>query len=111
VVNGETLVVVFVSNDPYVSQYDRDLVAELRSDGVAGAIVTIAARPGHNDTLTVRHLEDAADADLLFPYVVPAQLFALAASLARGMTPDTPNASGVVNRVVQGVRIHPLPRA
>jgi tagatose-6-phosphate ketose/aldose isomerase len=108
VVNGETLVVIFVSNDPYISQYDRDLIAELRSDGVAGEIVTVAARPNPDDMLPIRHLEDAADVDLLFPYIVPAQLFALSASLARGMTPDTPNAAGTVNRVVQGVRIHTL---
>jgi tagatose-6-phosphate ketose/aldose isomerase len=111
VVNAETLVVIFVSNDPYVAQYDRDLIAELRADGVAGAIVTVAAQAAPGDTLAIRHLDHAPDADLLFPYVVPAQLFALATSLARGMTPDTPNASGVVNRVVQGVRIHPLPGA
>ncbi|HTM96788.1 MAG TPA: SIS domain-containing protein [Croceibacterium sp.] len=108
VVNGETLVVIFVSNDPYISQYDRDLIAELRADSVAAEILTIAARPEADDTLAIRHLDDATDVDLLFPYIVPAQLFALSASLARGMTPDTPNASGVVNRVVQGVRIHPL---
>lgn len=105
VVNEETLVVVFVSNDPLTGQYDRDLIAELRADGVAGDIVTVST--GASDGgVEVRHLGDAADADLLFPYIVPAQLFALHASLALGMTPDTPNAAGTVNRVVQGVRIH-----
>jgi tagatose-6-phosphate ketose/aldose isomerase len=106
IVNKDTLVVVFVSNDPLTARYDRDLIAELRADGVAGAIVSISANAAADDTLHVRHLADAADADLLFPYVVPAQLFALHAALARGMTPDTPNAAGTVNRVVQGVRIH-----
>lgn len=108
ILNRETLVVVFVSNDPAVARYDRDLIAELRADGVAGKVVTIAAHPQPEDTLQVAHLEDAGDADLLFSYIVPAQLFALAASLALGMNPDAPNESGLVNRVVQGVRIHPL---
>ena len=30
-------------------------------------------------------------------------------NLALGLTPDRPNAAGVVNRVVQGVNIHPWP--
>ena len=51
-------------------------------------------------------LDRLADAELLFPYIVPAQLFGLHCSLRLGRTPDQPNASGTVNRVVQGVRIH-----
>jgi tagatose-6-phosphate ketose/aldose isomerase len=35
-------------------------------------------------------------------------MFAFEQSLARGITPDNPNPSGIVNRVVQGVRIHPF---
>ena len=36
-----------------------------------------------------------------------AQVFALTQSISVGNTPDTPSASGTVNRVVQGVVIHP----
>ena len=108
IVNSDTLIVVYVSNDAYTAQYDRDLIAELRGDDVAGAIVTLSAKAAADDSLAVRHLEQAGDADLLFPYIVVAQLFALHAALVLGITPDTPNASGIVNRVVQGVRIHPL---
>ena len=35
-------------------------------------------------------------------------MFAFEQSLARGLSPDNPNTSGTVNRVVQGVRIHPF---
>lgn len=106
VVNGETLIVVFVSNDPLTCAYDRDLIQELRSDGIAGAVVAISAQGSIGDTIEVHGLDDASDCDLLFPYIVPAQLFAYHASLERGLTPDTPNKTGVVSRVVQGVRIH-----
>lgn len=108
VVNSQTLVVIFVSNDPYTSQYDRDLIDELRKDGLAGEIVTVSAQSNAGDTLPVSQLEQAKDADLLFPYIVPAQLFALHCSIAHGITPDTPNTTGAVNRVVQGVTLHPL---
>ena len=36
-----------------------------------------------------------------------AQVFALAQSIHVGNTPDLPSASGTINRVVQGVIIHP----
>ena len=36
IVNGKTLVVMFLSNDPYARRYEMDLLRELRSDGVAG---------------------------------------------------------------------------
>lgn len=106
IVNGETLIVVFVSNDPLTSAYDRDLIEELRADGIAGAVVAVSAQGGVGETVQIHGLESASDNDLLFPYIVPAQLFAYHASLQRGLTPDNPNATGVVSRVVQGVRIH-----
>jgi tagatose-6-phosphate ketose/aldose isomerase len=106
IVNGDTLIMVFVSNNPLTRAYDLDLIAELRADKVAGTVLAVSAQGLVGETLVARGLEDAADSDLLFPYIVPAQLFALHASLERGLTPDTPNAAGTVNRVVQGVRIH-----
>ncbi|MET0307455.1 MAG: SIS domain-containing protein [Sphingomonas sp.] len=106
IVNGDTLVVVFVSNDPLTRAYDLDLIAELRADKVAGSVLAISAQELLGETLAVHGLEGASDSDLLFPYIIPAQLFALHASLERGLTPDTPNNAGTVNRVVQGVRIH-----
>ena len=106
-VTGETMVVVFVSNDPLTRAYDRDMIEELRADGVAAAVIAVSAQGEIGDTVPVGGMERATDGDLLFPYIVPAQLFALHASLARGLTPDTPNKAGTVSRVVAGVRIHP----
>ena len=51
-------------------------------------------------------MRDAEDVDLLIPFIVAPQIFAFEESLARGLSPDNPNTSGTVNRVVQGVRIH-----
>ncbi|WP_066806967.1 SIS domain-containing protein [Sphingomonas asaccharolytica] len=106
IVNDRTLVVAFLSNDPLTRAYDLDLIAELRADKVAGAVLAVSAQDIEGETLRVHGLETAADSDLLFPYIVPAQLFALHASLDRGLTPDTPNQAGTVSRVVKGVRIH-----
>lgn len=108
IVTDRTLVVVFVSNDRLTRRYDLDILAELRADARCGAVLAISAQPIDGDALHVPGLETATDADLLFPFIVPAQLFGLHASLRLGLNPDTPNASGTVNRVVQGVRIHAI---
>jgi tagatose-6-phosphate ketose/aldose isomerase len=83
-----------------------DMIEELRSDGVAAEVVAISAQPDLAGAIHVRDLEQAEDSDLQFPYIVPAQLFALHASLQRALDPDNPNKAGTVSRVVQGVRIH-----
>jgi len=107
-VTKETLVFVFLSNDPYTRRYDLDLLSELRADGEAGRVIVVTAQEdlGGADTLHIAGMAGAADVDLIFPYVAAAQIFAFHQSLAHGLTPDTPNAKGTVNRVVQGVRIH-----
>ena len=50
-------------------------------------------------------MEDPA---LALPFVLVAQLLGLYFSLALGRTPDNPFPDSEVNRVVQGVNIHPL---
>jgi tagatose-6-phosphate ketose/aldose isomerase len=116
IVNGSTLVVTFVSNDAYTRQYDLDLLRELRSDAVAGRVVALTARrDDHDDPDTV--VVDAGapgagsltDLELCLPYVAFAQTLALLRSISLGLSPDIPNAAGTVNRVVQGVSIHPFP--
>ncbi len=108
-VTDKTLVVVFVSNDPLTRRYDRDLLDELRRDACAGRIIEVTAQrqPQQDpDTLLVPGMADAVDIDLLWPYVAIAQVYAFNASRAMGLSPDSPNKQGTVNRVVQGVRIH-----
>ena len=50
---------------------------------------------------------EAPDLELAPLLVLFAQSFALLQSLALGLTPDRPDPAGTVNRVVQGVTIHP----
>ncbi|MEN5062203.1 SIS domain-containing protein [Luteimonas sp. TWI1416] len=110
-VTARTLVVVFVSNDPLTRRYDLDLLDELRGDGVAARVIEVTAADPHGparDAVHVPRLAHAHDLDLLWPYVAVAQLFAFHASRALGVRPDSPNAQGTVNRVVEGVRLYPL---
>lgn len=115
IVNGSTLVVAFLSNDAYTRQYDFDLLRELRSDAVAGRVVALTARADEQadpDTVALRAAAASGsltDLELCLPYVAFAQTLALLRSISLGLSPDSPNAAGTVNRVVQGVSIHPFP--
>ncbi|EPK7359069.1 SIS domain-containing protein [Kluyvera ascorbata] len=110
-VDSETLIVVFISSHPYTRQYDLDLLAELHRDQQAKRVVAIAAdtdaiiESGPHILLPpARHFNDM---ELAFCFLAYAQVFALTQSINVGNTPDTPSANGTVNRVVQGVVIHP----
>jgi tagatose-6-phosphate ketose/aldose isomerase len=112
IVNRKTLVVMFLSNDPYARRYEMDLLRELHSDGVAARVVALYAgdAPASDFALEGIALPDALGASnlgLCLPYAAFAQTLAFLQSLALGLRPDTPNARGVVNRVVQGVSIYP----
>lgn len=116
IVNGRTLVVMFLCNDPYARRYDMDVLRELRADGVAARVVALhaedgsAARAGESaqaEGIAVAGAMHASDLALCYPYAMFAQTFAFLQSLTLGLRPDSPNARGVVNRVVQGVSIYP----
>ena len=111
-VDSETLVVVMVSSHPYTRQYDLDLLAELRRDNQAMRVVAIAAESAAAVKAGPHILLPSAsrvfsDVEQAFCFLMYTQTFALAQSIRVGNTPDTPSASGTVNRVVQGVVIHP----
>jgi tagatose-6-phosphate ketose/aldose isomerase len=111
IVNDRTLVIVFVSNDPYTRAYDHDLIDELRRESRAGAVVAVgAAALGAGSQLALAGTEGMTDLELALVDIVLAQLLGLLQSLKFGLTPDNPNPSGVVSRVVKGVTIHPWSR-
>ncbi|HER0887082.1 TPA: SIS domain-containing protein [Streptococcus pyogenes] len=111
-INDRTLVIGFVNNDAYVRQYDLDMLEEIQADGIA--LKTLALLQGGDINfsedqfrLDTRHL--LPDAYLAFPMILVAQTLALLTAVTLGNSPDTPSATGTVNRVVKGVTIHPYP--
>lgn len=111
IIDGKTLVVMFLSNDPYVRRYELDVLDELRADGIAGRVIALTAGGGeaaaHADGMAVPGAAAASTLGLCFPYAAFVQVLAFLQSLRLGLRPDLPNARGVVNRVVQGFSIHP----
>ena len=112
IVNQNTMIVVFISNDSYTRKYDLDLLAEICRDNIAAQVVAITAQADEIETradvIRVSSMEAATDIELLFPYMLYAQMYAFHRALALGNTPDNPCPTGEVNRVVQGVTIHDL---
>ncbi|KPA54412.1 sugar isomerase [Photobacterium leiognathi subsp. mandapamensis] len=112
IVNENTMIVVFISNDPYTRNYDLDLLAEICRDNIAAHVVAITAQADALETqaevIQVPNMDDVTDIELLFPYMLYAQMYAFHRAVALGNTPDNPCPTGEVNRVVQGVTIHNL---
>jgi len=110
ILNAKTLVVILLSNDGYARAYDTDLLHELEREGRAGAILVLGGRAdgaSRAEKLIMPGMSEASDLELAPLFVLVAQSYALLQSLALGLTPDRPDPSGTVNRVVQGVTIHP----
>ncbi|MEJ6474248.1 SIS domain-containing protein [Pseudoalteromonas piscicida] len=96
-VNDKTAVVCFISSDSYTSRYDQDLVAELLRDGTAMTV--------HSVCPPMQALNDVWQGLL---YMLFAQQLSFFKALGLGISPDNPCPTGEVNRVVQGVTIHPF---
>ncbi|WP_235870784.1 SIS domain-containing protein [Rhodococcus xishaensis] len=112
VIDDHTLVVVYISSDPYTRQYDLDIVAELRAGSNPDSVIAVAAEPispALGDAWVLGGVAGVGDSLLAAGYVVVAQLLGLSFALHAGTTPDNPFPAGDVNRVVKGVTIHPLP--
>jgi tagatose-6-phosphate ketose/aldose isomerase len=108
-VRPDTLVLCLLSSDPVRRLYEEDLIHELRSKRI-GHIVGIAdpaESAGLVDEVIPAIAPKASDA-LRTPYeILGPQLLGYHLSVGIGLNPDNPSPEGVINRVVQGVRIHP----
>lgn len=106
--NKHSLVLVFRSRKGLSQRYEQDLLDELRREQVAGRCLAIGpAETGAELNAAAAELLDLPDAWLAPLWLLVAQLFSLHKSAALGLTPDNPFPDGTVNRVVQGVTIHP----
>jgi tagatose-6-phosphate ketose/aldose isomerase len=111
--DSQSLVVVLRSRGEVARSYERDLVEELRRDGVAARVLTLGPEgvaeslPAFLPVPALAQGALALDDVWLIPlWLMAAQLLALNKSVALGLTPDNPFPDGMVNRVVQGVTIH-----
>ena len=116
-VDANSLIVLALSRDRCRHLYEMDLLAEIRQKGLGGKCVAVTGGGNASELRDVAALTDAQFDYGLSPSVtdqiqaplvaLTGQLIGVFLSLNAGLRPDNPSPSGVINRVVQGVRIHP----
>jgi tagatose-6-phosphate ketose/aldose isomerase len=109
-VRPNTAILCLLSNDRRVRLYEEDLIRELRAKKL-GYLVGICHNRGQNasqlfDEVIPPLLPQAPDAVRTPFEILGLQLLGYYLSLRAGLNPDNPSPSGVINRVVQGIRIH-----
>jgi tagatose-6-phosphate ketose/aldose isomerase len=104
----DTLTLCFVSADEQAWLYEADLLGELREKRLGWLVGIVPA--GTSTELfddVVPALASEFPDSLRAPFeILFAQLLAYHLSLRFGLDPDNPSPGGIINRVVQGVRIH-----
>lgn len=115
-IDGETLLVLYLSTDCYRRLYEADLLQELREKRLGLRRVLVGAAPAAEVAPAIDEEFLAADPEGILAdmpdwrrvalYVIAGQLLGLFKACELGLSPDNPG-RGVIHRVVQGVRIHP----
>jgi tagatose-6-phosphate ketose/aldose isomerase len=112
-IRPDTLVVAFLSSDPLVRAYERDVLTELdrKALGSRRVVVGSGVPPGvvaSPDALVLEcgALSPGADEDLTVLDALVGQLLAFFRCLAGGHRPDSPSEDSVITRVVSGFEIH-----
>lgn len=112
VINPKTLMVYLFSSDPYVIQYEKDLLESVNGGerGLSGIAVLENDQPGIDVNLKIilnSFENQKIDPDFL-PVcdVLVGQILGFYKSLQLGLQPDTPSKSGTISRVVKGVKIY-----
>jgi tagatose-6-phosphate ketose/aldose isomerase len=111
VTDERTMLIFIFSNNPYVQQYERDLVNSMKKGKKALFAIGIYESPvvGLEFDLEIQlsdtgnHLKEEL---LTVCNILPGQLLGLYKSLALGLKPDAPSESGAISRVVEDVKIY-----
>jgi tagatose-6-phosphate ketose/aldose isomerase len=109
---SDTMVLCLLSNDPVARLYEQDLVQELRSKKLGYLVGVCPHDDGQSETAqlfdeVIPSLAPKSPDVLRTPFeILCLQLFGYHLSVRVGLDPDSPSPVGVINRVVQGVRIY-----
>ncbi|WP_077328814.1 SIS domain-containing protein [Virgibacillus siamensis] len=114
ILNNQSVVVVFMSQNPYTRKYDMDILREIAGDDSDVKVIALTEKADSEvEALADWMIPVAAGKEMLsgdfhlaLLYVIFAQTLALNKSLQLGITPDNPSPDGRVNRVVQGVTLY-----
>lgn len=108
----DTLIVCFLSSDPLLRAYERDLLQELNDKdlGLLKVLVgeDVPREMARKEDVIIEcpGLKEVGDDDAAVIHVVVGQLLAFFRCLEEGLRPDLPSEDGVINRVVQSFKVH-----
>jgi tagatose-6-phosphate ketose/aldose isomerase len=113
-VNERTLLVCFLSSDPLIRAYQRDLIAELDAKrlGARKLVVGVGDAGGglcKGSDLAVSYEftgQDVDDTGLALLDVMIGQILGFYRCREEGLQPDCPSEKGIISRVVGEFRIH-----
>jgi tagatose-6-phosphate ketose/aldose isomerase len=111
-VHSNTLIVCCLSSHPLVRAYECDLIRELNDKqlGLAKLIFgeDIPSDLARNEDVTIdlSGLASLGDENMPVLDVILGQLLGFFRSMKEGLKPDSPSSDGVINRVVQGFKLH-----
>lgn len=114
ITNNNTLIFIYISEDPYTRKYDIDMLKEIYNDEGDHKVVAISNKYyGEVEENSNKYFYLSKDGNninntgfISLLYALYAQLIALFYSIKVKVQPDDPNPSGIVNRVVKGVTIY-----
>jgi tagatose-6-phosphate ketose/aldose isomerase len=113
VINKDTLVIYFFSNNEYANRYEQDLVNAMKDGNNAMFCLGVSEsyEPVENTDAQISFGVDGQkimEDFLPVCSVVVGQLLGFYKSLQLGLMPDAPSVNGAISRVVQGVNIYPV---
>jgi tagatose-6-phosphate ketose/aldose isomerase len=115
IINEDTLVVYFFSNNKYTSQYEIDLVHSMHEGNHPLFEIGVSETAIHEIQIDKQiNIASAGAGKQMHEYFQPlcyiilGQLIGFFKSMELGLKPDTPSVNGTISRVVQGVNIYPV---
>ena len=113
-IDDRTLLVYFVSTDPFIRRYELDLMKDLHAKRLGMKKIAVCSKPNeemkrHVDYTIEYDRDDKFDIpDLCRPVmdVTVGQMLGLFKSLDLNLKPDNPSERGIISRVVKGVKVY-----
>jgi len=108
-IDGDTLVVGFLSADARRRAFEQDLIQEICDKGLTSKCLTVSPENADiADKNAISFQLETGISDLYLPplFVLVGQFLGLFASLREGLKPDEPSPQGAITRVVSHVTIH-----
>ncbi len=113
-IDNKTLIVYFVSTDPFIRRYELDLMKDLHVKELAYKKIAVCNK---SDAEMQRYVDYAIEFDLDDEFNIPdlcrpiidvtvAQVLGLFKALDLGLKPDNPSERGIITRVVRGVKVY-----